>query len=125
MSTRGSFILRKNGEDKELYICCDAYPDGAGREVVELIRSTNLSVLDDLLCPGDDGADYSPDLCKNAVSRLTPYEYRRMDNLFIRDSLMCEYAYVIDLDDRKLFFYKSRLETNGIYHTKWQFSTFI
>ena len=105
MSTRGSFILRKNAEDKELYIRCDAYPDCAGREVIELIRATNLGILYDLLFPSDDGEDYSVDLCVNAVSHLTPYGYRLMNNPFIQDSLMCEYAYVIDLDDHKLYFY--------------------
>ena len=37
MSTRGSFIIRRGDEVKELYISADAYPDGAGRDAVRLI----------------------------------------------------------------------------------------
>ena len=37
MSTRGSFIIRKSSESKELYVPMDAYPAGAGRDAVRLI----------------------------------------------------------------------------------------
>lgn len=105
MSTRGSFILRRHGVDKEMYIPCDAYPDWAGREAVNLIKTTNLGALYDLLYPGDDGADFSAHACEDAVGTLTPYQYRQMDNPFIQDSIMCEHAYAIDLDEKKLEYY--------------------
>ena len=105
MSTRGSFILRKHGIDKEMYISSDAYPDWAGREAVNLVKTTNLSVLYELLYPGEEGEDFSPHACEDAVGTMTPYQYLRMDNPFIQDSIMCEYAYVIDLDEKKLEYY--------------------
>ena len=54
MSTRGSFIIRRGDEAKELYISADAYPDGAGRDAVRLIKSLDLDRLFDLLMTEDD-----------------------------------------------------------------------
>jgi len=54
MSTRGSFIIRRDSKDKELYIPADAYPDGAGCDAVRLIKSLDLSVLYDLLKTEED-----------------------------------------------------------------------
>ena len=105
MSTRGSFIIRKGGIDKELYIPCDGYPSGAGREVVNLVKTINLRLLHELLLPSDDGMDFSASRCEDAVGNLKPYEYRRMNGYFIQDSIMCEYAYVIDTDEKKLYYY--------------------
>ena len=105
MSTRGSFILRKHEVDKELYIPSDAYPDWAGRRIVNLIKTTNLNTLNDLLYPGEDGSEFSADACEDAVGNMSPYEYRQMGNPFIADSIMCEYAYAIDLDRKKLEYY--------------------
>ena len=42
MSTRGSFILHKKGTDKELKIRHDAYPDGVGLDIVELIKTVDI-----------------------------------------------------------------------------------
>ena len=47
MSTRGSFILHKKGTDKELKIRHDAYPDGVGLDIVELIKTVDIKVLYD------------------------------------------------------------------------------
>ena len=47
MSTRGNFILRKKCTDKELKIRHDAYPDGVGLDIVELIKTVDIKVLYD------------------------------------------------------------------------------
>ena len=49
MSTRGSFIIRKNNTDKELLIPADAHPEVAGRDAVRMIKSLDLNALYDLL----------------------------------------------------------------------------
>ena len=110
MSTRGSFILRRGDAAKELYIRSDAYPDGAGRDAVRLIKSLDLNRLFDLLvtedeAPGGEPHDFSLCLCVEAVSDGNPYVYQQARPWFIQDSLVCEYGYEIDLDDRLLLFY--------------------
>lgn len=105
MSTRASFIIRKGGIDKELYNHFDGYPSGLGRDVLNLIKTTNVHLLYDLLIPSADGMDFSAARFEEAVGKMKPYEYRQLNSLFIQDSLSCEYAYVIDIDDKKLFFY--------------------
>ena len=119
MSTRGSFIIRRGNAAKELYISADAYPDGAGRDAVRLIKSLDLDRLFDLLMtedelfevfpengtPGGEPHDFSLRLCIDAVRSGKPYVYQQVGQWFIQDSLTCEYGYEIVLDDRLLFFY--------------------
>ena len=116
MSTRGSFIIRKNGKDKELYIPADSYPSSAGRDVVRLIKSLDLSNLynllkteDDLFEAGDislgEPFDFSLDALVKAYREEKTYFYKQTGEWFIQDSMMCEYAYLIDLDEKQLQFY--------------------
>lgn len=110
MSTRGSFILRKNREAKELYIPSDAYPDYGGRGIVRMVKSLDLGALYDLLEADDyegtyEGQDFSLEQCEETVASGKKYLYRRMGGWFIQDSLMCEYGYELDLDEEKLLFY--------------------
>ncbi len=119
MSTRGSFIIRKNDEDKELYIPMDGHPEIAGRDFVRMIKSLNLDALYDLLVAEDDlnkgdltsetfsedPHDFSLRMCVDCVQKRHYYYYRQMKSWFIQDSLFCEYGYVLDLDARNLLFY--------------------
>ena len=104
MSTRGSFIIRKNSESKELYVPMDAYPAGAGRDAVRLIKSLNLSILFDLLKTEEDMFEESDDLsCDEpkdfcleqlveAYRNDKKYVYQQTGEWFIQDSLVCEYG---------------------------------
>lgn len=117
MSTRGSFIIRKNSKDKELYIPADAYPDGAGRDAVRLIKSLDLSVLYDLLKTEEDLLEETDELSfgepmgfnledlVDAYRNERKYVYQQMGEWFIQDSLICEYGYVLNLDKNLLQFY--------------------
>ena len=119
MSTRGSFIIRKNSEDKELYIQADAYPEVGGRDAVRLIKSLDLNALYDLLVteddlfeeypeeeiPSEEPHDFSVRLCVDAVRGGRKYVYQDMGHWFIQDSMTCEYGYVVDLDESCLLFY--------------------
>ena len=115
MSTRGSFILRKDGQDKEVIIYYDAYPSHAGTQAVALAKTANLELLYELLVDEEQCTDVA-DAYQAAFSY---YEFLRVlarceriafshKGDFIRDSLYCEYAYVIDLDRGELLFFEGR-----------------
>ncbi|MBQ8094550.1 MAG: hypothetical protein IJ242_13405 [Clostridia bacterium] len=106
MSTRASVIFCRGDVDKELYNHFDGYPDGLGRDVIRLVKTVNLEQLYDHLIPVDGNEAMNFDIwhCEQAAAGKD-YPYRRMDGWFIKDSIMCEYAYRIDLDHRRLEFY--------------------
>jgi len=117
MSTRGSFIIKRDNIDKELYIPADAYPGGAGRDVVRLVKSLDINNMYDLLKTEEDlleEVDYIPcveprdfelEKMVSSVRNERVYVYQDVGRWFIQDSLICEYAYVIDLDEKRLLFY--------------------
>lgn len=118
MSTRGVFIIRKDGMDKGQRISCDVYPGGAGQDVIDLVKTTDLSVLyelmteyDDMDIPEDEGSDigepepFSYDSCMLSVKRKLPLPVSTSALEYIKNSLFCEYAYVIDLDQNQLLFF--------------------
>lgn len=121
MSTRGSFIIRKNRTDKKLQICHDAYPDGAGIDITELIKVVDVNVLYDLIVDYEEECwaadnDTAPELpdapeefslecCKRAVrDRKTVYGTVSED-LLEKETISCEFTYIIDLDAEMLRVY--------------------
>ena len=109
MSTRGSFIMRKDGVDKELCFPYDAYPDGGGRQVIRVVKTIDLDRLFGLFHPDDTSDEQDCErlltMCENIVYRGEPFRYMRPSPPFIQDSLLCEYAYVVNLDEQTLEFY--------------------
>lgn len=119
MSTQGVFIIRKNGYEKAMHIPYDAYPEGAGVDIADLIKTTNLDVLYDCLTEYDEWG--IPEQENNEYpEEHTPFSYgtcrlvvKQRERLWISaeaqdkicDSLFCEYAYVIDLDTGQLLFF--------------------
>lgn len=132
MGTRGLYGFRMNGLDKTTYNHFDSYPDILGRDIVnfcsnysademkeifkkiilvseldtptneqivECKQFANLSVytkrLDDWYC-----------LLRNSQGKLEPYtnglRYMIDNSSFIKESLFCEYAYIINLDENVL-----------------------
>ena len=122
MSTQGSFIIRKDGVDKAMLIMQDAYPDGAGIDVIDLIKTTDLSVLYDCLVSSDEAnlplegiesfsdekATFSFGTLRRAVKERKRLWISREGRGSIRNSLFCEYGYVVDLDQDRLMFFKGR-----------------
>ena len=117
MSTSGVFIIRKGGTEKGLNISHDAYPGGAGVDIVDLIKTTDIAALFDCMSvfdewdPPEDG-EYpdEPDRFSFAECRMAVKEKRTLwispgAEDWIRDSLFCEYAYVIDLERQELQFF--------------------
>ena len=135
MGTRGFYGFRKNGEDKLTYNHFDSYPDCLGETIVRFCKETSIEEMNEifdrivLVNEGDKStkaqilecAEYyngsvsnqsiedwycllreaqgNPDVYKHGLKYM-------IDNQnFIKDSLFCEYAYIINLDANYLEFY--------------------
>ena len=119
MSTRGVVIIRRDGIEKAMDIWSDAYPSGAGVDIADLIKTTDMEALFDALTEYDeweipeDGEEEYPDdpdafsfeRCRMAVKHGTKMWITPGTVGKIRDSLFCEYAYLIDLDKQELLFF--------------------
>lgn len=136
MSTRGCYGFRKNGKDKLTYNHYDSYPDGLGRTMVDFCKNTTIDELNEIFdriilvnedekptakqikeCKkfynGDVGEQSVDDwycLLYEAQGDLNAYKnglkYMTDNHNFIKDSLWCEYAYIINLDTMELEFWK-------------------
>lgn len=149
MGTRGAFGFRINNEDKVTYNNFDSYPGGLGDEVVTFIKNNAISVLEAAannikLVPAKSmptgeqiekykhyaDTDVSTGslyewyvLLRNVQGNLQAYvddlDYMIDKREFLKDSLFCEYAYIINLDTKKLEFYKGfnnkKLKNKGRY----------
>lgn len=135
MGTRGCYGFRKNGIDKFTYNHFDSYPDGLGRDILSFCKHTSLAEMNEIYdrlilvnensTPTPEQITECSDYYDGNVSRQTPEDwycllrktqgdlnvYRAglkymIDNHdFIKDSLFCEYAYIINLDTKKLEFW--------------------
>lgn len=132
MGTSGVYGFRKNGKDKVTYNHYDSYPSGLGKAVAEFCIETPIDEMnaiydrielvsnDDTPSPGQiedckpftnvhvgDQGWYS--LLRDAQGDLNIYrsDFKYMlDNAdYIKDSSMCEYGYIINLDDKTLEFW--------------------
>lgn len=135
MGTRGCYGFRKNGIDKLTYNHFDSYPDCLGHIMAEFCKSTPLSemneIFDRLILVDENDkptpeqideckryyngnvASKSPEdwycLLREAQGEPNAYKnglrYMTDSHEFIKDSLFCEYAYIINLDTKKLEFW--------------------
>jgi hypothetical protein len=136
MSTRGLYGFYKNGTNKLTYNHSDSYPSYLGQHVIDFIQSCSLSELNHIfdwiiLAQEDDkptpeqikdcrkyaDLDVSTKeltdwycLLRNTQGELALYRdglrYMIDNQSFIQDSLFCEWAYIINLDDKVLEIYK-------------------
>jgi len=136
MSTRGLWGFYSNGITKATYNHCDSYPDGLGKTVLEFIKkhsATELKeVFEKIKMIGSDHKPTKEDIEKyskyfnenvNNGSFEDSYALLRetqgepdvyfsgldvmIDNInFIKDSLFCEWAYIINLDNNCLEIYE-------------------
>ena len=135
MGTRGLYGFRKNGVDKLTYNHWDSYPDYLGRIMVEFCKATTIEEMNEIFdrivlvnendnptsaqideCikyyDGNVGNQDETDwYCLLREAQGNPSAYKNglkymIDNAsFIKDSLFCEYAYIINLDTDCLEFY--------------------
>jgi hypothetical protein len=136
MGTRGMYGFYKEGETKATYNHFDSYLDGLGNDVAKFVRATpiqelneifdRVELVDDEKEPTEEQIKHceqwsdfnvstgSPKdwycLLRNAQGNLDAYKvglkYMSDGSKFIKDSLFCEWAYIINLDDNVLEIYK-------------------
>ena len=135
MGTRGLYGFRKNGVDKLTYNHWDSYPDCLGHDVVEFCKSTSIKemneIFDRIVLVEEDGTPTKKQivecmefydegvgtgrvddwycLLRESQGDLNAYKnglkYMIDNGEFIKDSLFCEYAYIINLDTNCLEFW--------------------
>ncbi len=130
MGTRGAYGFRIDGKDKVTYNHFDSYPDHLGRSLMDYIASTPLEMMKEVAAAiilVDPDSKPEPELITkykiysdlNVSTRqydewycllrktqgdLFPYNnsLRHMADYqaFLSDSLFCEWAYIINLDNQ-------------------------
>ncbi len=109
MSTRGAWGFRINGED---YLACnhyDSYPTGLGNEIIGFCNSHTLIELEQIFNRIKWISDFnnkSIDFNDIDFNKKDIIVLRNSKNNFIKNSLFCEYAYIINLDTGKLEYYE-------------------
>ena len=146
MGTRGCYGFRKNGIDKLTYNHYDSYPDYLGKIMVMFCKETSLDEMNEiydrliLVNENDKPTHEQIEECKRYyngdVSCKTPEDwYCLLRNVqgdldayknglkymidscgFIKDSLWCEYAYIINLDTEELEFWVGGQDKPDIYN---------
>lgn len=135
MGTRGCYGFRKNGVDKLTYNHWDSYPDCLGETMAEFCKTTSIDemneIFDRIVLVDENSRPtkaqivecieyYNGDVSEQKVedwycllreAQGNPNVYKRglrymNDNgNFIKDSLFCEFAYIINLDTNCLEFW--------------------
>ena len=136
MGNRGAYGFRINDEDKVTYNHWDSYPKWLGRNVMDYIAQSPLAdmrraandivLVDSASVPGPElikkyrkYADLSVSrqryddwycLLRQRQGELLPYnnDLRHMVDFqsFLSDSLLCQWAYIVNLDNEKLEVYR-------------------
>jgi hypothetical protein len=136
MGTRGAFGFRIDGEDKVTYNHFDSYPASLGLTVVQYVKNHDDEELREVarrIVLVDGRKDCPPELARRyskfsdfGVSKQRSDDWycvlrnaqgepeawhQGLDHMvdkrdFLADSLFCEYAYIVNLDDGTLEFYK-------------------
>lgn len=102
MSTRGYVGIRKNEIDKGGYNHFDSYPTGLGESVLTFIKDNTIESLNSI---------YDRIVMKENAGDVWDYNRAEINesfeeyNNFLFDSLFCEFAYIINLDENVLEFY--------------------
>lgn len=136
MGTRGTYGLYKNGVSKLTYNHWDSYPSGLGKEMLSFARNTTVKELNEIfesLIMVDEksnpttvekkrlmklGYSYEEggrqlnwyNILGGTLGDLSVYEdglcYMIEYSNFIKESLYCEWGYIVNLDDETFEIYK-------------------
>ncbi len=135
MGTRGAFGFHSEKKDKVSYSHYDSYPDGLGQDIMNFIRHETLDSLKEIgariqmVSSDSKPTPQQINECQNwtdmSVSNQSTNDwycllrksqgnldafnhglnYMLDSNDFLLDSLFCEYAYIINIDNKTLEFY--------------------
>ena len=107
MSTRGAIGFYKNDSEKVGYNHFDSYPTGLGNDLIKFLKGKTVedlnTICDSIALTDEDGKDAVEFLPGGEMSFNSFIEDYKS---FLYDSLFCEYAYIINLDDNIVEFYK-------------------
>lgn len=136
MSTRGSYGFYKDGESKLTYNHFDSYPSGLGENVLNFIKLTDDKSLENIfnsikLVEDDSYPDKEEQSILKELGYATQYRGNALkwfeiigshagdlsvysngltfmlnNNDFIKNSLFCEWAYIINLDTKEFEVYE-------------------
>ena len=111
MGTRGIYGYRKNKQDKLMYNHYDSYPEGLGQNMLEYIKMYSNKEINDIcdsikFVEKDKNWNLSREMETRIQSRevyLSSFHEDSTilmpeDNNFIKDSLFCEWGYIVNLD---------------------------
>lgn len=103
MGTRGCVGFYKDGKEKIGYNHFDSYPTGLGAEIILYLQDKSINQLNEIFDEtvvveneSNDVFDWSEHCIKKEFEEYSD---------FLANSLFCEYAYIINLDDNVLEFY--------------------
>jgi hypothetical protein len=149
MGTRGIYGFHKNGTDKLTYNHWDSYPVGLGKDIIEFLRQTSIKELNtifDQIILVDEDSKPTPEIIKECIQYadlrvanrsnynwycllrktqgdLNCYRYGLQYMIdskeFIKDSLFCEWGYIINLDTNMLEIYKGFRERPNSYNNRY------
>jgi hypothetical protein len=133
MSTRGLFGFKHQNQYYGFYNHHDSYPEGLGREMIyfyfdncgkeNLLEILTTSVLKIKKDSSEFLCDLVPDFSvENAFKFLTTQDCEVNNEIdFLADSLFCEYAYILDFENKQLLCFKgyqcSQPGDHEIYHS--------
>lgn len=103
--TNGAVGIRFKGVDKVGYNHSDSYPLGLGQEVLNFLRGKTINKLREIykkITVHDNADELDAWDWENSQFNNSFYN----DECFLHDSLFCEYAYIINLDNKTLEIYE-------------------
>ncbi len=104
MSTRGAVGMRMNGIDKIGYNHFDSYLTGLGKSVLTFLKKHSIEELKEIYNKIEFNNNKDLEVWDEENNEIN----LAFDDahIFLNDSLFCEYAYIINLDDNCLEFYE-------------------
>lgn len=111
MGTRGTYGYRKNKQDKLMYNHYDSYPEGLGQRMLEYIKMYSTKEMNEIydnikFVENDKNFQIQQEMKAKIESReiyLSSFHEDQTilmpeNNDFIKDSLFCEWGYIVNLD---------------------------
>lgn len=113
MSTRGYVGVRKNEEDKGGYNHFDSYPSSLGADVIMFLTKTNIEELKQIFISLSNEENTNKEDIWDWYGHCINRNAKNYTE-FLKDSLFCEWAYIINLDTNCLEIYRGfNKDANG------------